>query len=60
MENTCKVVIDYYSKKGKERDEVNTGLWTLIHKGDFIEEPNVSPGFNLICEGEKLSKKLDF
>jgi hypothetical protein len=60
MEDTCKVVVDYYSKKGKEREEVDTGLWKLIHKGNFIEEPAIAPGFNLICEGLKFAKEQDF
>jgi len=49
MEDTCKVIID--RKLDKNAD---TGLWKLIHKGNYIEETTVPVGFNLVCEGFKF------
>jgi hypothetical protein len=56
MEDTCKVVIDYYGVKDKnKRQEIDTGLWKLIHKGIHIETNTVPVGFNLVCEGNKIN-----
>ena len=49
MEDTLKVILDY-----PQNTNVDTGLWTLIHKSKFIETPQVPIGFNLLCEGVKL------
>jgi len=50
MEDTLKVILDY-----SQNTNADTGLWTLIHKGKFIETPQVPAGFSLVCEGVKLN-----
>lgn len=59
MEDTAKVIIDYFSAKEKERDQIDTGLWKLIHKGSFIETNTAPVGLNLVCEGVKYSPTQD-
>jgi hypothetical protein len=52
MEDTCKVLLDYNPKSKSEFTD--TGLWKLIHKGKYVEDAQVPPGFNLLCEGIKV------
>lgn len=59
MEDTCKIIIDYNEKKGEEKEKVDTGLWTRIHKAQKIQENTVPVGFNLVCEGVKIKPKYD-
>ena len=49
MEDTLKVILD-----NSQNTNADTGLWTLIHKGKFVETPQVPVGFNLVCEGVKI------
>jgi len=49
MDDSLKVLIDY-----QNNPNADTGLWSLIHKGKFIETPQVPVGFNLVCEGVKI------
>jgi hypothetical protein len=49
MDDTLKVILDY-----SHNSNADTGLWTLIHKGKFVETPQVPVGFNLVCEGVKI------
>jgi hypothetical protein len=45
MEDTLKVVLDYPGQIIKDSD-IDTGLWTLIHKGKYIEQNHSPPGLN--------------
>lgn len=49
MDDTLKVLYDHHPNS-----DVDTGLWTIIHKTKFIEAPQVPVGFNLVCEGVKI------
>jgi tubulin monoglycylase TTLL3/8 len=57
MEDTLKVIVDY--NFAKDKTNVDTGLWKLIHKGNYIEINNPPPGLNLMCVGNKITSFND-
>jgi hypothetical protein len=53
MSDTLKVILDYIPSKDKAN--IDTGLWKMVHKGKHIDSGNTQPGLNLICVGEKIT-----
>jgi hypothetical protein len=53
MDDTIKVLLDYIPSKDKQN--IDTGLWKLIHKASFVDGGNAQPGLNLLCIGEKIT-----
>ena len=60
MPDTMKVVIDYNYAKKSEKPNIDTGLFTLIYQGEFInssyKKSTLGPNgtkVNLLLEGKK-------
>lgn len=54
MEDTCKVIIDNILSKNKSAD---TGLWKKVYKGVKVDEITVTPGFELVIEGNRFNPR---
>lgn len=52
MDDTIKVVLDY--NEAKDKAEVDTGLWKLIHKSQKIKSKELPMNFDIVCEGSKM------
>ncbi len=53
MSDTIKVILDYIPSKDKTN--IDTGLWKIVHKGKYIDSGNTQPGLNLLCVGERIT-----
>ena len=53
-DDLAKVLIDYYNTPKKQRSTVNTGEFTLLHKGKKFSNMAPTCGLKLVCEGKKI------
>lgn len=56
LEDTVKVVVDYYSAPKKLRKTIDTGGYKLLYKGTEIPDKPITTGLNLGIEGVPLKK----
>jgi len=56
-EDMVKVVVDHGMSKKKKKSDIDTGLFTRIHKSKgCVEKPMNSYGLDLVCEGVAIEK----
>lgn len=56
LEDTVKVIVDYYSAPKKLRKTIDTGGYKLLFKGTEIPDKPITTGLNLGIEGVPLKK----
>lgn len=56
LEDTVKVLVDYYSAPKKIRRTIDTGGYKLLFKGTEIPEKPITTGLNLGIEGIPIKK----